>query len=224
MGACWRPDTVSFGISSVRHGSIAASGKKSFSYTFSGTTKPAGIIDVALNSGASNTTTVASGIIREGSSTATNGTYYTLAIWGVMMNTSYYTSSVTNGLLANSDRAMGPAMSDATGTNVVFATVRGNSGNTTIATSISGVVTTQATSGSIFSNSSSDVIGLVPTVSGGIYTYTLYKNGVATALAWTDSTNIIGTPGRYPGGAFRHLFSSGQYSSPGIRAYAAADI
>lgn len=215
---------MSFGLSSVRHGSIAASGKKTFSYTFSGTTKPAEIIDVALNAGASNTTTVASGIIREGSSTATNGTYYTLSIWGVLMNTSYYTSAVTNGLIQNSDRAMGPAMSDATGANVVFATIRGNSGNSVISTGIGGTVTSRASSSTVFSNSTSDVITLVPTVSGGIYTYTVYKNGTATALTWTDSGSVIGVPGRYPGGVFRHVYSSSQFLSPGIRAYAAADI
>lgn len=215
---------MSFGMSSVHYGTLASSNKKAYSFTFSGTTKPAGIIDVALNSGASNTTTVASGIIREGNSTAVNGTYYTLSIWGVLMNSSYYKSSVTNGLIANTDRAMGPAMSNATGTTVVYAVIRGNSGSSTIATAIGGTITIQSTTTTVFSNASTDVISLVPTISGGIYTYTVHKNGTATSLTWTDSTNIIGIPGKYPGGVFRHVYSSGQFLSPGIRAYAANDI
>lgn len=52
--------------------------------------------------------------------------------------------------------------------------------------------------------------------------YTVYKNGSATALTWTDSTSVIGTPGRHPGGVFRHAYSGGQFTSPGIHAYAAA--
>lgn len=202
--------------------------KQSYSYAFSGTTKPASIIDVALNANASNVTTVASGVIREGNNAGTtNGFYYTLSLWGVQMATNYYTSSVTNGLLQNTDRAVGPAMSDATGSKVIFTSHPGTSGNATIITVIGGVMTTRFTSSSATyrSSSSTDVLAIIPSVSGGIWTYQAYKNGSALAgMSWTDSLNEFGTPGVYPGGVFRHTYSVGQYGSPGIKAYAAADI
>jgi hypothetical protein len=214
---------MSFGLSSVHHGTLAASGKKSYNYTFSGTTKPAGIIDVAINAGA-GTTSVSGGIIREGNSTASNGTYHTASIWGNVMNTSYYTVSATNGALSTTNRGFGPGMSDSAGTKIVYVIVCSNTSAATIQTFVSGTVTTQASLAGLYATTSTDIITLVPTVSAGLYTYTVYKNGSVTALTWTDSSSVVGLPGRYPCGVFKHIYSSGQFTSPGIRAYAAADI
>jgi|GEM_PF-3158407 len=196
--------------------------KQSYSYTFSGTTKPPEIIDVALNSGAGIPTTVSGGVIREPNSATSNNTYYTAAIWGVQMGTNYYSSSVKNGNLNATNRYIGAGMSNADGSVVVFCRVPAQAGYAAnIMTAIGGVITSQASQN--VSVGSSQVIDLIPTISGGVYTYTLYVNG-ASKFSWTDSSGVIGAPGKYPCGIFGHIYSSGQYGSPGISAYATADI
>jgi len=198
--------------------------KKSYSYTFSGTTKPAAIIDIAINTGA-GATTVSGGVIREGNSTAKDGTYHTASIWGVRMGTSYYRSIVTSGNLNSTNRLIGVGMSDATGQNIVYCVVPSqNAGYTSaIITRIAGGARmNRSTSTSTYVNGT-QTVALVPTISAGIYTYTVYVNNVAK-FSWTDNNSAFGTPGKYPCGIFGHIYSSAQYVSPGISAYAAADI
>jgi hypothetical protein len=196
--------------------------KRSYSHTFSGSTKPSEMFDVFYNAGA-GATSVASGVLREGNSTASNATYITNTVWGVEMATDTYSSGVVNADLVTTDRAIGPSMSNADGSMAVFAYVRGNSSAAGIQTFKGGVRTGRATLGGLYSTNPGDVIELVSTESGGIYTYTVWKNGSATALAWTDSTGIIDAPVRWPGGAFVHIYLGAQYASPGISGYSAAD-
>lgn len=230
-GSTWveKPVKVWNGSSWVTAGSGGggiAPAKQLFSMVFSGTIKPSGIIDIPLTTGASNATTMSSGILREGNSIASNGSYYTLSLWGVETSTDFYTSSVTNGLIASTDRAMGPALSNSDGSKVICSLHTGNAGSSTITTFIGGVMTHRftSTSATFRSSSSTDVMTLVPSVSGGVWTYTVYKNGTALAMSWTDTAGDFGAPGKYPSGMFRHTYSTGQYVSPGIRAYSAADI
>ncbi len=195
--------------------------KKTMSFTFSGTTKPAGLTDIALTTGAGGTT-VASGILREGNSSTSNGTYFTLTQWGFQMETPIYISTVTNGGLSSTDRGIGAAMSDATGSKVIYCLFHGNSQPAAIETHISGVRASRATlSGNFIA--AGNTISLVPSVSGGIYTYTVHKNGSPIALSWTDSGGLIGTPGPYPGAVFKHIYSGGQFGSPGVSGYNVAD-
>lgn len=198
--------------------------KKSYSYTFSGTTKPASIIDVAVDTGA-GTTTVSGGVIREGNSKTTNATYFTASIWGVQMGTNYYSSTVNSGNLNSTNRFVGVGMSDATGDNIIFCAVPSQNGGYTsiISTRIAGGArTTRATSTSTYV-SGTQTVALIPTISAGVYTYTVYVNNVSK-FSWTDSGGVFGVPGKYPCGMFGHIYSSAQYGSPGISAYAAADI
>lgn len=217
------------GMARKIHRRVVAAAKAvgiSVSLTFSGTTKPAAFVDVGLGANAPTSTTMSGGILKENAPAAVDGTYYTITIWGDQMGTTFYSSEVTNGASGpSSDRGIGPGMANAAGTLALFAIVFAN---TTAArlffwngTTLTQVGTTQAT----FSSSGTDTLKLVPSLSAGVWTYTLWKNGVATTVAWTDSSAQFSPPPKYPCGAFRRIRSAGAaYPSPGIKAYAAVDL
>lgn len=210
----------------ARVGAVAAARrqKRSIAYTFSGSTKPAGITDVAMGSFAPTTTSVSGGVIREdGSLGGVDGSYHTAAVWGEQMATDLYSSQVTNGGLNTSNRGVGAGLSTANGSKIVAVVMRGNTDPATLITWISGTLSQRAALAGLYATAG-QTISIVPSLSAGIWTFTAYKNGSPTGLSWTDSGAVFGTPGRYPCAVFNHLYSFGQYSSPGVSAYAAADL
>ncbi|MGV0796042.1 hypothetical protein ABQF26_03685 [Mycolicibacterium elephantis] len=66
-------------------------------------------------------------------------------------------------------------------------------------------------------------IELRPSLSGGVWTYTVLKDGAATSCAWTDSEHMV-TPGLFTCFAFQHRRVSGvELFSDGIRDFTAQD-
>ncbi|MGV0796362.1 hypothetical protein ABQF26_05320 [Mycolicibacterium elephantis] len=66
-------------------------------------------------------------------------------------------------------------------------------------------------------------IELRPSLVGGVWTYTVFKDGVATSCAWTDSEHVV-TPGVFTCFAFQHRRASGvELFSDGIRDFTAED-
>ncbi|RWA24043.1 hypothetical protein MELE44368_02190 [Mycolicibacterium elephantis DSM 44368] len=65
-------------------------------------------------------------------------------------------------------------------------------------------------------------IELRPSLSGGVWTYTVFKDGAASC-AWTDSEHVV-TPGVFTCFAFQHRRASGvELFSDGIRDFTAQD-
>lgn len=214
--------SVMVGLS--RRGSIASSRQRGVSVTYASfPTKPAGIVDVAITVGA-GASTVAANVLTESNSSASNGSYFSAAVFPDQMATNLYVPRIRNAYRNTSDRGIGCGMSNASGTSIVYFIMAGNSTAATIQTWAGGTRTNQASLGGLFSTSSADMLSLVPAVESGHYRYTVYKNGSATALTWLDSTDVIGVPGKYPCGTFRHSYSSGQFVSQGIGALYAADL
>jgi len=208
----------------ARAGAAAAAriAKKTIAYP-SFTQVPAGTTDIAVTPGAGPVTFNTNRLV-EGNSTATSGAYHSVAAMPDVMSTNFFSATVTNANASTTSRGMGAAVISADGTKVLMCVL---SGNTATAKIISwtgaGTETTQA-SASVFSNSSSDTIELRPSVSGGVVTWTVYKNGVATALTWTDSGHLLDLFGARPGCAFRHEYSGNQFPGPGVKALTAADL
>lgn len=209
---------------------VATSGLSSMSYpSFTASTKPTGVVDAkfsgagTFNTGLSITVDSSSRMV-EPNSITTNGTYLSGAVFPEVMADGLYQVTVTNALISNSDRGIGPGMCNADGSVAVFAIICGNTTTARMYSYAGGVLTQRGTTASTFSTANTDLLKLVPSLSGGIYTYTLYKNGTATACTWTDSGAVIGAPPKHPTACFRHVYSSGQSASPGIKAISAALI
>lgn len=217
-----------FGMSGMmglsRRGAIAASRLKGKSITYASfPTKPVGIVDVAITSGA-GVSGVASNVLTETNSTAVNGQYFSAAVFPDEMATNLYVPRVRNANRNSSDRGIGCGMSNNTGNRIVYFIMSSNSTAATIQTWVGGTRTVQVSLGGLFSTSASDWLSLVPSIDSGFYRYTVNKNGSATALTWLDSAGVIGTPGRFPAAAFRHSYSSGQFVSQGIAALEVMDL
>ncbi len=211
-----------FGL--ARSGTIASSRQRGASVSYASfPTKPSGIVDVAITTGA-GASTVSSNILTESNSIASNAVYFSAAVFPDQMNTNLYIPQVRNANRATTDRGIGAGMSNSSGNAIVYFVMCGNSIAATIQTWAGGTRTVQASTGGLFSTSSSDWLSIVPSIESGHYRYTVHKNGSATALTWLDSADVIGTPGRYPCAAFRRAYSTGHYASPGVAAFAAADI
>lgn len=210
-------------------GSVAASGAAgggespySASMAFSGSTKPAEFVDVALTTHAAASSSMSSGILREGSSAASDGNHYTMTKWGLTVpGSNPYWAQVTFGNITISGRGVGACMSNSDSTRVIAAIGRGDgSTRTYIVTHISGTRTVRATTGTSPQWESPDNLRLVYAISGSDIVWTVWENGVATACTWTDTNGAtFGLPGREPGGIFEHSYSNGQFTSPGIRGF-----
>ncbi len=83
-------------------------------------------------------------------------------------------------------------------------------------TAIGGTITQRSTGSTATSATGTDVIDIRYAVSGSDIVYTVYKNGTATNLTWTDTdAAIVGIPGRYPIDVLRSIRTAGtNYQSP----------
>lgn len=197
--------------------------------SFAASTLPTGLIAVPMsgaNTFASGTsiTVSATGVMREPNSANVNAAYYSTGVFAEQMASGLYSVTVGNAALVNNSQGIGAGMSNADGSIQVFVIVCTNTTSARIYTWVAGVLTQVGTTSSTVSSSASDKLALVPSLSGGIYTYTLYKNGAPTACVFTDSSAVIGVPGRHPVAAFKRTYSSGQAASPGIKSLSAALI
>lgn len=197
---------------------------KHHTYTF--TSVPTGTVGVALTSGAGVTPTISSSAIREGASSTSNNDYYSAAVMPVNMGTNFFSCTVTNADQATSSRGNGPGCFKSDGTIGVFAMFCGNTSTATIWSWVGGVLTLQATcSTNVYSTVGGDLLGLVPSVTGGVVTWTATKNGTAIPLTWTDSSHVVDLPGNNPAVAFKHQVVSGfPYYGPGASALTAATL
>lgn len=213
----------------ARRGAYAAARqqvtKRTVGEAFSGSTTPPGITVLPLNANAPTTVSVSGGIMREGNSGTSGSPFYTAVQMPEVMGTDIVKVTATNGAIANVDRAFGCGLSSADGTKMVFAYGGGNSNQARIATLSGGTVSLVGTGASTFFTSSSDILGVYPTLSGSDIVWRMQKNGVDTAVVWTDTGAAFGFPGRIPVLIFRHFYTGGtQYVSPGVRAWTAADL
>ncbi|MUL47617.1 hypothetical protein FZI85_25220 [Mycobacterium sp. CBMA293] len=204
--------------------SIGMSAKVTTTYA-SFPTVPTGTVNVAINSGA-GAVQASSNTLQEGNCNASNGPYHSAAVLPDSMATDLYSVAVTVGALsgAASDRHVGAGVFSADGTVGVMTFWPAASGGATIHSRVGGTFTERASRGSSVANSG-DVIKLVPTVSGGVVTWTVHLNGVPTSLSWVDSGHVADLPGRHPATVYRRVYVfPNQYPSRGVAALTAADI
>lgn len=185
---------------------------------------PSGTVSVALNSGAGSVQ-ASSNTLQEGNSAASNSGYYTAAVLPEAMATDVFSVEATVGALSGAagDRGVGPGVFSADGSVGVMTFVPASSGTAYIHSRSGGAFTQRASLGSQTANTGA-LIKLVPTVSAGVVTWTVWLNGVATSLTWTDSGHLVDLPGRHPAAVFRHQYNFAQYPSRGVSALTAADI
>lgn len=204
--------------------SIGMSAKVTTTYA-SFPTVPAGTVNVAITSGA-GAAQASSNTLQEGNSNASNGPYYSAAVLPDSMATDLFSVAATVGALSGtaSDRHVGAGVFSADGTVGVMTFWPSASGTASIHTRVGGTFAERATRGSSTANTG-DVIKLVPTVSGGVVTWTVHLNGVPTSLSWIDSGHVVDLPGRHPALTFRRAYVfPNQYPSRGVSAFTAADI
>ena len=195
--------------------------KRSVSYA-SFPSVPVGL-NVAMTTGA-GTARVASNVMYENNSTASNATYYSAYVFPETMHTPLFSMTATNNAASTTSRGIGAGMFSDDGTKGVFVIICGNTTNCRIFSYSSGTVTAQGTASSQFSTTSGDLIKLQPSISSGVVTWSVYKNGTLLTCTWTDSSHVMDLPGRRFAACFRHEYNTGQFSSPGIKAMAAQDI
>lgn len=192
-----------------------------FTHTWVASTKPATIPDFGQQH-LGPYTVIASATVQSGDAPTSNSNAY---YGGGVVNTP--TSSVLHSCTVeiggagggSSLRKAGAAVggSDAAFTNGVLGIGCGfgDANATQILQKVGGTFTTRASSTTTWQ--SGDILKLEITVSGGIYTYSIYKNGGTTAVCtWVDNT-ALHTPGPYGGFGLRAEYASGQYRSPGVR-------
>lgn len=196
--------------------------KRSVSYA-SFPALPAKGFDVTITSGA-GTVTAVSNNLREGNSIASNGIYFSAYVFSEVMHTPLFTVTAGNAALSSTDRGIGAGMFSDDGTKGVFFIICGNTTPCRIYSWTGGTATVQGTTSNQFSTSSSDLIKLQPSMSSGVVTWNIYRNGTLLNATWTDSSHVIDLPGRRFGGVFRRAYSNGQFASPGIKSMAAQDI
>ena len=205
--------------------SAAVAQKVSTSYTFT-TTKPTGITDT----GQLGASTISSSHLKAGAAPSPNGSYSGASLSPTLMGTSLYTATVTpnagdNEYYAGTGVAIG---FDSTGANGLLFTMcaLSNFMNTCqVIVKTGNTYTTVYTSNSPSENGDSNpVLSVQITFDGTHYVYTPSYNGsVITAATWTDTNNVLGTPGPRWGAAWRALYNSGNYSPNSVKSWAAAD-
>lgn len=185
---------------------------------------PDGTIDVALTPGA-GPVTVNGTTLQEGARVSGTGTMYSAAVLPDTMSTDLFSVTVTVGSLsaAANDRGVGAGVFNADGTAGIACYMTSASGTAVIRTMIGGTGANQATLGSKVAVPGV-TITLTPTVSGGVVTWTVSKNGTPIGLSWTDTGHILDLPGRHPAAAFRHAYSGADYASRGVAALSASVI
>lgn len=180
--------------------------------------------DVAFTAGA-GAATVTSSALRESNGTTTNPSF-SAYVFPEVMHTPLFSVTVGNARIGavTSSRGIGGGMFSDDGTKGVFFIMTGNTIACRIYTYESGTLTVRGTSSNQFTTSGSDLIQLRPSVSAGVVTWNIFKNGVQQNANWTDSTHIMDLPGRRFGVCFRHEYSFGHYPSPGIKSLMVEDI
>lgn len=229
---------MSIAARSVRRGAIAMSGAhstpttpQSYDWNFGSgavTTIPAGSVQVKMVSSSQGDMYIQSpgsgGYLIENNGTSTTSTQYGAMVFPASLATNITKISFTNAFTVTSDRGNGTGLFSANGTRGVFFIICGNTSAATIHTWDGTSRVQRASLAGLYSTSASDVIDMRNTISGGIVTWTVYKNNSATSLTWTDSSNLFDIPGRYPAATFKHTYSGGHFKSPGIKRVTAADI
>lgn len=203
--------------------SIGMSAKAKTTYA-SFPTVPAGTVGVALNSGAGGVQAT-SNTLQEGSSAASNSGYYTAAVLPDAMATDFFSVEATVGALSGAagDRGVGPGVFSADGSAGVMTFWPASNGTAYIHSRSGGAFTQRASLGSQAANTGAR-IRLVPSVSAGVVTWTVYLDDVPTTLTWTDSSHVVDLPGRHPAAVFRRQYNFGQYPSRGVSALTATDL
>lgn len=205
-------------------GAAVVPGVSSVTYSpFTSGVTPPGLVVVQLSSAAApNTITVDTNSpprMREGNNvTNTSGSHYTAGVFPETMIDGRYEVKIGNAQIATSSRGIGGGYCNSDRTKMVFFIICGNTTACRIFTYVSGTLTPVGTTQNTFVTSSSDTAALRYAISGSDIVYTVYKNGSATTVTWTDTGGAtIGTPGRKPMVAFRHEYSGGNFASPGIK-------
>ena len=182
---------------------------------------PTGTVDVALTSGA-GVARIQSNTLQE--SNSSSGYQYSAAVLPDAMATDLFSVEATAGALSGGvARAVGPGVFSADGSNGVMAFIPATSSSATIHSRIGGTFTQRASLSGLYATAG-QAIKLLPSVSAGLVTWTVYINGVATGLSWVDSGHLVDLPGRHPAAVFKHYGTSGQYFSLGVAALTATDI
>lgn len=223
------------GIASLlaRRGAIARSGAGSGGGGTPGVTTltyasfpsiPVGTVHVASTTGAGVPAIVSGTTLQEGNSITTNGGYNShLVLPDVMAVTTTISVTVTVGALsvAANNRGVGPGVFSADGAKGVYVRFNSQSATATLATWSGGTETSRTTSTQVAVPG--DTITLTGTLSAGVWTWTVKKNGGAdiAGFTWPDSGHAIDLPGPRVGSAFRHQYASGQAPSRGVAALTA---
>ena len=199
-----------------------ARAKRSVSYA-SFSVLPVKGFDVAFTSGA-GATQITSSSLRESNGTTASSSYSSY-VFPEVMHTPLFTVTAGNAALASaSSRAIGAGMFSGDGTKGVFFLMAGNTTPLRIYSWTGGTLTIQGTTSNQFTSSSSDLLKLQPSMSAGVVTWNVFKNGVQQNANWTDSSHVVDLPGRRFGPCFRHEYSGGHFPSPGVKSMAAQDI
>lgn len=185
--------------------------------------RPTGSVDVAQTAGA-GAAIISGATLQEGSSTASNGGYNSLFVLpDVLSITATVSITVTVGALSvvANNRAVGCGIASADGSKAVYIRFASQSSTASINSWAGGTETSRGTSTQLAT--AGDTLTLTGTLSAGVWTWTVKKNGGAdiAALTWADSTHAIDLPGYKPAIAFRHQYASGQAPSRGVAALSA---
>lgn len=133
--------------------------------------------------------------------------------------------TVTVGSLdsAANNRAVGPGIFSPDGSSGIYVRFASASSTASLITWNGTVETTRTSLGSQVANTG-DTITLTGTLSGGVWTWTVKKNGGADigSLTWADSGHAIDLPGSKVGVAFRHQYSGSNFYSRGVTNITAA--
>lgn len=188
--------------------------------------KPPGTVDVIVTAGARPS--VISGVaLREGAmSSGSTGGYNSHAVLPHSMAiTASISVTVTVGSLdsAANNRAVGPGVFSPDGSSGIYVRFASASSTASLITWNGTAETTRASLGSQVANTG-DTITLTGTLSGGVWTWKVKKNGGADigSLTWADSGHAVDLPGSKPGVAFRHQYSGSNFYSRGVTNITAA--
>ncbi len=186
---------------------------------------PAGTVHVAVTTGAGVPAIVSGTTLQEGNSILTNGGYNShFVLPDIMAVTTVISVTITVGALsvAANNRGVGPGVFSSDGTKGVYFRFNSQSATATLVSFQSGAETTQMSLASQVAVPA-DTLTLTGTLSGGVWTWTVKKNGGAdiSGLTWPDSGHVIDLPGNRVGASFRHQYASGQAPSRGVAALSA---
>jgi hypothetical protein len=200
----------------------------SINYTFTGTTNP-GIV----SAGQVGTCVIAGGVLNEGTipgTPAASTPYRGVGIYPTPVSTSIYSASVIVNSAPNAyyepcGVAIGFDSAGGTGLMLLMCALSNYWPTIQVVTKVGSTFTvvysdtTNSTSGL-----SNPVLKVAITFNGTNYVYTPSVNGtVITAAIWTDTSNVLGTPGSYFGASFQPVYTTAQYNSDGVTNLSASD-